>query len=70
MVKSLTCDIIYGLCQQLDSRQKIPGTPISFNTVVIDLPTSIQSGVHCYTVNASNGTFTVLVDGITGTKIN
>ena len=44
------------------------GGPTSFNTVVIDLQTSIQSGVNCYTytVNASNGTFKVLVEGSTG----
>ena len=66
--RSLSCVIVYGLCQQqlLDSRQEIHGTSTSFSTVVIDLPASIQSGVHCYTVNASNGTFTVLVEGITG----
>ena len=65
MMRQLSCDIVYGPCQK-NSKEEIHGKRTSFNTVVIDLPTSIQSNVHCYIVNASNGTFTVLFEGTTG----
>ena len=64
---SLTCDIVYGPCQQT-SDVKVMGTATSSNTVTIDLPLNLNSTptIYCYTINASNGTFTTLVKGKAG----
>ena len=65
---SLMCGISYGPCQQTPmTSQGDVGSP---NTVNIELPASMSSGTYCYTINASNGTYTVLVEGIISAGYN
>ena len=66
--QSLTCTIAYGPCPT--SVNSFKGTPRSPNTVVIDLPPDHQSSEQCYTIIASNNTFTVAVRGKMGKNYN
>ena len=63
--KSLTCAITYGPCP-MSVNQSVNGIPSSPNTVIIDLPPDHQSSERCYTIIASNNTFTVAMQGKMG----
>ena len=61
---TVTCDVVYWPCQ----RQQQPTTMIAQgtpSTVNIDLPEipKIHASDYCYAVTASNGTFTVVIEG-------
>ena len=61
---TLSCDVAYGPCQQQPT-MIAQGTVSLPNTVNIDLISAIsQTSDYCYAVNASNGTFTVLIEGL------
>lgn len=57
-----SCGIMYGSCgQQLTVT--VLGRSTSASTVVIDFP-ELQSSDYCYIIRASNGTYTVQVQGM------
>ena len=56
---TISCNIAYVPCQ----KQPFQDTLNSPNIVTIDLP--LNTSEPCYVVNASNGTFTVLIEGVT-----
>ena len=62
----ISCDVVYWLCRQQNMTTHVLGIRNSSITVtvIINLPISLQSSDYCYTINASNGTFTVLVQEI------
>ena len=60
--ENLSCDIRYGRCGQ-ELSDSVPSTTTSTNTVTLNLRVS---GAICYLVTASNGSYTVLVEGIIG----
>ena len=58
---TMSCDVTYGPCQQElteISRGKITATANTVNIAIYP-----QTSEYCYMVNASNGTFTVLIEG-------
>ena len=57
-----SCTVVYRLCEQQNNIISQVGTRNSSNTVVIDLPVNLQSNAFCYVINASDGSFTVLVE--------
>ena len=59
---TISCDVAYGPCQQQPT-MIAQGTISSPNTMNIDLPVIPQTSDYCYAVNASNGTFTVIIEG-------
>ena len=61
----MSCDVAYGpcICEQPPT-MTAQGTLSSPNTVRIDLPNIPQTSEYCYVVNASNGTFSVLIKGL------
>ena len=61
-----SCEIVYRLCQQKNMTFQMVGIRSSSNTVIIDLPIHLQSDGYCYVINASNGSFTVLVKDMSG----
>ena len=63
------CSITYGPCQQrLIMTAEGSVSTESPQTVRIDINTNLNT--YCYSINASNGTFTWLMEGIYGENIN
>lgn len=60
--ENLSCDIRYGRCGQ-ELSDSVSSTTTSTNVVTLDVRVS---GATCYLVTASNGSYTVLVEGIIG----
>ena len=57
------CTITYGECEEsLVMSAHGNTTDDSPNTVTLQLHSDLQN--YCYTINATNGTFTVLIEGI------
>ena len=54
---TVMCNAVYWSCQQTITHDMYTS---SSSTVNIDLP---ERGYYCYAINASNGTFTILVEG-------
>jgi hypothetical protein len=57
----MSCDVAYGPCQQ-------PPTEIARGTVtatsnIVNIAINPQTNEYFYVVNASNGTFTVQIEG-------
>ena len=61
-----SCEIVYRLCQQKNMTFQAFGIRNSSNTVIIDLSINLQSNVYCYVINASIGSFAVLVEDMSG----
>ena len=62
----VSCSVVYGPygCEQQTSMTtQLQGTSSS-NTVSIDILTIQEASEYCYVVNASNGTFSVLIKGL------
>ena len=61
----MLCSIKYGPCQQpftmTAQGSVVTGSP---STVKIDLDSDLNT--YCYSINASNGTFTLLMEGNSG----
>ena len=57
-----SCSIRYGLCQQ-PFTMNAQGSVVSdsSSTIKINLDTNLNT--YCYSINASNGTFTLLMEG-------
>ena len=63
---TISCDVAYGPCQQQPTtiaRGKITASD------VVNIAINPQTSEYCYVVNASNGTFTVLIVGQTMTNV-
>ena len=58
-----SCMVVYRLCEQQNMTSQVSiGNSVNISTVVIDLPVNFQSNAYCYVINASNGSFSVLVE--------
>ena len=57
----MSCDVAYGPCQQ-EPTEIARGT-ITTTTNIVNIVIDPQTSEYCYVVNASNGTFTVLIEG-------
>ena len=59
---AVTCDVVYWPCprQQQPTARIAQGSP---NIVNIDLPETLPISDFCYSVNASNGTITIIIEG-------
>ena len=61
---TLSCDVAYGLCEQQPT-MIARGTISSTNVMDIYLiPDLSQTNDYCYVVNASNGTLSIIVEGM------
>ena len=62
---AVTCDIVYWPCpcQQQPAEMIAQGTISSSNIVNIDLPETLPISDYCYSVNASNGMVTIIIEG-------
>ena len=62
---AVTCDVVYWPCphQQQPMVMIAQGTTSSPNIVNIDLPETLLISDYCYSVNASNGTITIIIEG-------
>ena len=60
--ENLSCDIRYGRCGK-ELSDSVSSTTTSTNVVTLDVSVS---GAICYLVTASNGSYTVLVEGNIG----
>jgi hypothetical protein len=58
---AMSCDVAYGPCQQQPI--EIARGTITATSNVVNIAINPQTSEYCYVVNASNGTFTVLVEG-------
>ena len=59
-----SCSITYGSCEgQRNITAK--GVRNSSSIVIIDLPTK-SLNVYCYVISASNGSFTIQIEGMSG----
>ena len=63
----MSCDVAYGPCQQ--GPTEIARGTITATANIVNIAIDPQTSEYCYVVNASNGTFTVLIEGqiMTGT---
>ena len=57
----MSCDVAYGPCQQ-EPLEIVRGT-ITATANIVNIAIDPQTSEYCYVVNASNGTFTVLIEG-------
>lgn len=64
---AVSCDVAYGPCQQEPT--EIAWGTITATANIVNIAIDPQTSEYCYVVNASNGTFTVLIEGqiMTGT---
>ena len=62
---TLSCDVAYGPCQQQPT-MIARGTISSTNNImdVVLIPEIPQTSDYCYVVNASNGNFTIVIEGL------
>ena len=58
---TMSCDIAYGPCQQEPT--EISRGTITATANIVNITIDPQTSEYCYVINASNGTFTVLIDG-------
>jgi hypothetical protein len=61
----LSCKILYKPCQEqnMTSRRAV-GIKNSSNMVIIDLSVNLELKMYCYTITASNGTNTILIEDV------
>ena len=57
----MSCDIAYGPCQQ-EPTESARGT-LNTTSNIVSISIDPQTSEYCYVINASNGTFTVLIEG-------
>ena len=57
----MSCDVAYGPCQQ-EPTEIARGT-LTATSNIVNIAIDPQTSEYCYVVNASNGTFTVLIEG-------
>ena len=57
----MSCDLAYGPCQQ-EPTEIARGT-ITATANVVNIAIDPQTSEYCYVVNASNKTFTILIEG-------
>ena len=58
-----SCNVSYGLCgQQLSRTAQGSSSPEEPNIIRVELDLSDPAAMYCYTVSASNDTFTAVVD--------
>ena len=58
---TMSCNVAYGPCQQ-EPTEIARGT-ITATANIVNIAIDPQTSEYCYVVNASNGTFTVLIEG-------
>jgi hypothetical protein len=58
---AMSCDVAYGPCQQEPT--EIARGAVTTTSNVVNIEINPQTSEYCYVVNASNGTFIVLVEG-------
>ena len=58
---TMSCDVTYGPCRQ-EPTEIARGT-ITTTANTVNIAINPQTSEYCYVVNASNGTFTVLIEG-------
>ena len=59
-----SCTITFGSCQQDITQSVSVQGHTTTNTIRLELSSDLQS--YCYTINASNGSFIVLIEGMYG----
>ena len=57
----MSCDVAYGPCQQ--EQTEIARGTISTTASTVNIAIDPLTSEYCYVVKASNGTFTVLIEG-------
>ena len=62
---TVSCDVAYGPCQQ-QPNTSARGTITAPN--IVNIAINPQTSEYCYVVNASNGTFTVIIEGMITTS--
>ena len=58
---TVSCDVAYGPCQKQPAA--IARGTVSADSNVVNIAINPQTSEYCYVVNASNGTFTVQIEG-------
>ena len=59
-----SCSILYGVCDQEQTKMAVGNTTSSSVMLKVDV-----TGSYCYTLVARNGTYTIMVDGRIGKVI-
>ena len=62
MYSTKWCSIKYGPCQQ-PFTMTAQGSNLSDSSTTVKINTNTNLDSYCYTINASNGSFTLLMDG-------
>ena len=60
----LSCKIEYKQCQDQNLSQVVGKIGNSSNTVIINLSVNLKLKTYCYTITASNGSYTILIEDI------
>ena len=63
---TVSCDVAYGPCQRQPTAISRGTLAAESNTVNIEI--NPDTSEYCYVVNATNGTFTVLIEGLVVTS--
>ena len=63
---TVSCDVAYGPCQRQPTA--IAQGTVTAESNIVNIEISPETSEYCYVVNASNGTFTVLIEGLVVTS--
>ena len=58
----LLCNVEYKPCQKQNMTSRAVGIRNSSDTVIINLSVNLELKTYCYTITASNGSYTVLIE--------